>query len=264
MIGQTPELDSPSTGQPSLRTHPLLLLTLIVAAIGASVYFDLGNQLAKAQDWISGLGAWGPAVFILIYSLLTMLAVPGSVLTLAAGALFGLFWGVVCTFSAAMIGSCGAFLIARYLARDWIKHRIESNPRFVHIDAAMGREGLKIMALLRLSPVFPFNFLNFALGLTGVRFRDYFLAGFAMLPGTLLYVYYGFAAGSVAKIADEPPSERGIGYYLFMGVGLIATIAVTAVITRIARKSLQKSANVPLNDTQPGDLDDPTDGGDRS
>lgn len=240
------------------RIRPLILLLLVACAIGASVFFDIGAHLERMQAWISDLGPWGPAVFISLYAVLTTLAVPGSVLTLAAGALFGLVRGVAYTFIAAMIGSCGAFLLSRHLARNWVKRRMADDARFTRMDAALGQEGLKIMALLRLSPIFPFNFLNYALGLTGVSFRDYVSAGFAMLPGTILFVYYGFAAGSVAEIAGEGAPERGIEYYLFMGVGLAATIAVTAVITRIARKSLRDAAGDALLDSQTGDTDETT------
>jgi len=254
------ETETPPPAKTS-RARPALLLLIVACAIGATAYFDLGAQLERAQQGIADLGPWGPAAFVLLYASLTLVAVPGSILTLAAGALFGLGWGVLYAFMAAMVGSCGAFLISRYLARDWVKARIASDPRFSRMDAALGREGLKIMTLLRLSPVFPFNVLNFGLGLTGVRLRDYVLANFAMLPGTLLYVYYGFAAGSIAKVAGEAEPERGIEYYVFMGAGLAATIAVTAVITRIARKSLRDAAGEELlEEQQPGEPDATTGG----
>src|SRR5262249_36543250 len=149
----------------------------------------------------NGLGAWGPIVFIVGYAVATVAFVPGSVLTLAAGAIFGLAPGVVYVFIAAVLGSTAAFLVSRYVARQVIERRLKDNPRFAAIDRAVGAQGRKIVFLLRLSPVFPFNLLNYALGLTQVRFADYLIASIGMLPGTLLFVYYGKLAGDVAALA---------------------------------------------------------------
>src|SRR6185295_6124938 len=123
-------------------------------------------------------------------------------------------------------GSSLAFLIARYVARRAIERRIAGNPKFAAVDRAVGREGFKIVALLRLSPVFPFNLLNYSLGLTRVSFLQYLAASIAMLPGTLLYVYYGKAAGSLAAVAGGVKTGKGAGYWLTLGIGLAATIAV--------------------------------------
>ena len=144
-------------------------------------------------------------------------------------------------FIAAVLGSTLAFLISRYLARGLVERRIRDNARFASLDRAIGENGLRIMFLLRLSPAFPFSFLNYALGLTSVRLRDFLLASFGMLPGTVLYVYYGKLIGDVAAIASGVAVERGASYYVLLGVGLVATIAVTAIVTRIARKALQEA-----------------------
>jgi uncharacterized membrane protein YdjX (TVP38/TMEM64 family) len=143
---------------------------------------------------------------------------------------------------AATTGACAAFLIARYAARDRVAARMQRDPRFAALDRAIGRAGRKIVILLRLSPVFPFSFLNYALGLTSVRFIDYVIACVAMLPGTLLYVYYGRVIGDVAALAAGARAERGWTYYLLLGIGLIATILVTATIARIARRELARNA----------------------
>jgi uncharacterized membrane protein YdjX (TVP38/TMEM64 family) len=180
-------------------------------------------------------------VFILGYAIAVVAFVPGSVLTLAAGAIFGIGAGVVYVFIAAVLGSSAAFLVSRYLARGAIEQRLTGNARFAAIDRAVGEQGRKIVFLLRLSPVFPFNLLNYALGLTRVRFVDYVTAALGMLPGTLLYVYYGKLAGDVAALAGGAAVEKGAGYYAVLGVGLVATIAVTAVVTRTARKALREA-----------------------
>ena len=200
-----------------------------------------GEALPAAAEWVQGLGAWGPAAFIALYALAIVLFVPGSLLTLAGGALFGVWAGVAYVFSAAVLGSTLAFGIARYGARGWVEQRIATNPRFAALDRAVGEEGLKIAFLLRLSPAFPFTFLNYALGLTRVRVRDYLLASLGMLPGTFLYVYSGRVIGDVAQLAAGVNVERGGGYFLVLALGLAATAAVTVLITRMARRALDQS-----------------------
>jgi uncharacterized membrane protein YdjX (TVP38/TMEM64 family) len=177
-------------------------------------------------------------VFILGYAVAVVAFVPGALSTLAAGAIFGVVWGVVWVFIAAVLGSSLAFLIARYVARDAIARRLASNPRFAAVDRAVGREGRKIVFLLRLSPLFPFTFLNYALGLTTVRFADYVLATPGMIPGTILYVYYGKLAGDVAALAGGAPVERGAGYWAVLALGLVASIAVATVVGRMAKRAL--------------------------
>jgi uncharacterized membrane protein YdjX (TVP38/TMEM64 family) len=161
------------------------------------------------------------------------------VLTLAAGAVFGVLRGTIFTMIGATLGASASFLIARYVARSAIERRIAGNPRFTAIDRAVGREGFKIVALLRLSPVFPFNLLNYSLGLTRVPFLAYFAASAAMLPGTLLYVYYGAAAGSLAS-ALGGGAKKGAESWILFGVGLLATVVVTAFVTRLAGKALKQ------------------------
>ncbi len=128
--------------------------------------------------------------------------------------------------------------MARYVAREAIERRIAGNPKFAAIDRAVGNEGRKIVFLLRLSPAVPFTLLNYALGLTRVRFADYLVASAGMLPGTFLYVYYGKLAGDVAALAGAPAAARGAGYYVVLALGLAATLAVTVVVARTARRAL--------------------------
>jgi uncharacterized membrane protein YdjX (TVP38/TMEM64 family) len=163
--------------------------------------------------------------------------VPGSLLTLAAGAIFGLVAGTIYVFVAASLAACAAFALARTVARGALERRLSGNARFAAIDRAIAAEGRKIAFLLRLSPVFPFSLLNYALGLTRVRFGDYVLACLGMLPGTLLYVYLGSLAGDAAG--------RGAGgqtrlEWIFKAVGLVVTFVVTLVITRTARRALRE------------------------
>jgi uncharacterized membrane protein YdjX (TVP38/TMEM64 family) len=216
---------------------------LLAAVVGLIVLGrQAGAYLPQFVAWVNGLGVWGPVVFIAGYVVAAVAFVPGSILTLAAGAIFGLGKGVVYVFIAAVLGSSAAFLVSRYLARPAIERRVAGNARFAAIDRAVGAQGRKIVFLLRLSPVFPFNLLNYALGLTRVRFVDYLTASVGMLPGTLLYVYYGKLAGDVATLASGAAVEKGAGYYAVLILGLVATIVVTAVVTRTARRALKDVA----------------------
>ncbi|HAA31457.1 MAG TPA: TVP38/TMEM64 family protein, partial [Cyanobacteria bacterium UBA8553] len=136
--------------------------------------FNLQELLRNALQWIENLGQKGAIAFILIYIVATIAFLPGSILTLGAGAIFGVVLGSIYVFIGATLGATAAFLIGRYLVRDWISKKIESNNNFKAIDEAVGQEGFKIVLMTRLSPVFPFNLLNYAFGVTGVSLRDYF------------------------------------------------------------------------------------------
>lgn len=220
-------------------------LLLAVAAVIA-LYFlgrEAGALVPRFADWVDGLGFWGPAAFVLGYAIGTVAFIPGSALTLAAGAIFGLGEGVAWVFLGASLGATAAFLVARYVARDWVEAKLRGDERFAAIDRAVGREGLKIVTLLRLSPLFPFNLLNYALGLTRVRMRDYVLACFGMLPGTLLYVYSGKLAGDVAAAAGGAAAETGVGVWVVRGLGLAATVVVTLIVTRTARRALKQEVD---------------------
>ncbi len=218
-------------------------ILLVVVGLAALVVLgrQAGGYIPVFAQWVNGLGVWGPIVFIVGYTVATVAFVPGSLLTLAAGAIFGLAQGTVYVFVAAVLGSSAAFLVSRYLARATIERRLAGSPRFAAIDRAVGAQGRKIVFLLRLSPVFPFNLLNYGLGLTKVRFADYVAASVGMLPGTLLYVYYGKLAGDVAALAGGAAQEKGVGYYAVLILGLAATIVVTTIVTRTARRALKEA-----------------------
>jgi uncharacterized membrane protein YdjX (TVP38/TMEM64 family) len=199
---------------------------------------EFGAAVPRFAEWVGSLGVWGPIVFIGGYAAAVVAFAPASILTLAGGAIFGLVRGTAYVFVAATLGSALAFLVSRYLARSWVEGRFAKHPRFTAIDRAMAQEGRKIVFLVRLSPVFPYNVLNYALGLTRISFRDYLLGCIGMIPGTLLYVYYGKLAGDVASLAAGVQVERGPEYYAVLMLGLVATIWVTTVVTRAARRAL--------------------------
>lgn len=188
--------------------------------------------------WVRSLGGWAPAVFVGGYALATVAAIPGSLMTMAGGVLFGLGWGVVYTWTAATLGSTLAFLVGRYVARGAVEAKLAESERFAVIDRAVAAEGLKVVFLLRLVPFFPFVWLNYGLGLTRVRLWQYVVGGLGMLPGSFLYVYYGKAIGSLASLAEGDRPDRGWEQWAFLGLGLVAAVAVTTLITRRAREEL--------------------------
>jgi uncharacterized membrane protein YdjX (TVP38/TMEM64 family) len=217
-------------------------LATIVAGLGVLLVAgrQFGALLPTFAAWVDGLGVWGPAIFIAGYIGATVAFAPGSLLTLAAGAIFGIVEGTIYVLVGATSGAMAAFLLARYVARGAIERKLARNQRFAAIDRAVGSAGFKIVLLLRLSPLFPFNLLNYALGLTTVRVRDYALASVGMVPGALLYIYYGKLAGDVALLAGGAAVERGVGYYSILILGLLATGVVTGLLTRVARRALRE------------------------
>ena len=223
------------------RGATILRVGLAIALLGALLFLarQAGSLIPNFVRWVDDLGFWGPAVFILGYAVATVAFVPGSLLTLAGGAVFGLAKGSLWVFVGASLGAISSFLIARHLARAAIEKRMAGNKRFAAIDRAVGEEGRKIVFLLRLSPVFPFVLLNYGLGLTRVRLVDYVVACLGMVPGTLLYTYYGRVLGEVAVLAGGAAPERNTAYWITLAVGLVATLAVTTVVTRIAAKALK-------------------------
>lgn len=203
--------------------------------------FNPQQLLVNALEWVKGLGPVGAIAFIGIYIVATVAFLPGSVLTLGAGVLFGVVQGALVVFVGATLGATFAFLVGRYLARGWVARKIEGNQNFAAIDQAVGQEGFKIVTLLRLSPIFPFNLLNYGLGVTGVSLKDYFLGSIGMFPGTVMYVYLGSLAGSLATLGTgDAPSNPAVTWAIRI-IGLIATVAVTVVVTRIARKALAEA-----------------------
>ncbi|NNE91133.1 MAG: TVP38/TMEM64 family protein [Verrucomicrobiales bacterium] len=227
----------------SSRSFPWKLIGVggvILALILSNQFLPVDQWLKALLDWIDGLGFWGPVIFILVYIALTVLMIPGSILTMGSGLLFGLGWGTLWTVVASNIGASLAFLIGRHFARDKVEKRIEGNEKFEAIDEAVSGEGWKIVVLTRLSPVFPFNLLNYAYGLTNVKWRSYAVASLVgMFPGTLLYVYLG----AIGRLAGEA-SERKPGEIAMLIVGIAATFAVTFFITKSARKALSDKTGI--------------------
>ncbi len=219
---------------------PASILLLVLAG----QRLPLGDWLKDLNDLFARLGLSGIVLFALVYALAAILFVPGSALTIGAGVIYGLGWGFVAVSAGSTLGAAGGFLIARYLARRRVEGWAAADPRFAAIDRAVGREGWQIVLLTRLSPVFPYTLLNYLYGLTGVPFGAYILASWiGMMPGTVLYVYLGFAGRAVAQAATGQ-ARRTPAEYALWAVGLLATLAVTIYVTRLARRALRSRADV--------------------
>lgn len=216
-----------------------MLLVVIGALVALFTLFDVRGLLHDVLEAVARLGAWGPVLFIMVYAVAAVFLIPGSALTLGAGALFGVVWGSAYVSIGATLGATAAFLVGRYVARSWVAKKIERNARFAAIDRSVADEGWKIVLLTRLSPVFPFTLLNYAFGLTRVKLLEYVLASWiGMMPGTVLYVYIGSLARVGAGKQPKSPAE-----WTMYGVGLLATIVVSVYATRIARRALAVRTN---------------------
>lgn len=210
-------------------------------AVAAVLVAFLARRLPipEAMQWIRAQGALGPLLFVLLYVVACVALVPGSLLTLGAGAVFGPLPGFAWVTLGANAGACASFLLGRSVAREAVARRVGRDPRLAAVDAAVAREGWKAVALLRLSPVLPFNLLNYALGLTRVGLRDYLIGSFfGMMPATLLYTWLGAALGEGLLRGETPRAARSPAEWALYGLGLLATVAVTVLLTRTARRAL--------------------------
>ena len=169
-----------------------LLGLALVSVIGLAVAWRDRFDVAALQTWVESAGSAAPLVFIALYAAATVLFLPGSVITLAGGALFGPVWGTLWSLTGATLGAALAFLIARHLGGDWIARR--AGPRLSRLNDGVAAEGWRFIAFVRLVPLFPFNLLNYALGLTRIAFLPYVLASaLFMLPGALAFTWLGYA-----------------------------------------------------------------------
>jgi uncharacterized membrane protein YdjX (TVP38/TMEM64 family) len=212
----------------------------VLAAIVAVKFLPVADWVKDFNEWVRSFGSWGVVFYIGVYAIATVLFVPGWILTVGAGVAFGLFWGTFAALIGATIGATFAFLIARYVARGAVSKRFVKNKNFRAIDDAIGQQGWKMVGLLRLSPLVPFNLSNYLYGLTAIAFVPYFLATLiGMLPGTVLYVYLG-TIGKIGLEASKGTAEKSALEYVFLGIGLAATIIVTILVTRAARRALKR------------------------
>ncbi|VAX14226.1 DedA family protein, putative, partial [hydrothermal vent metagenome] len=195
-----------------IRVVPVLA---IVSAIVLAVHYRSEFDINAIELWMAAAGVWAPLAFITLYAMATVLFLPGSALTLAGGALFGPIWGVVYSLTGATLGAALAFLVARHLASDWVGKKVGGKLEKLYNGVA--KEGWRFVAFTRLVPVFPFNLLNYALGLTRIKFSHYVIATFIfMAPGGIAYTYLGYA-GKEALAGGE-----GLIQKILIALGLLA------------------------------------------
>ncbi len=233
----------------------LILLILLMVAIGVAFrMLPVGDWLKSSQHWIESLGPLAPVAYVMLYVATTVLLIPGSLLTIGAGGIFGFWLGLAVVAAGANLGALCAFLLTRTFLRERVARWAAANPKFAALDRAIGREGFKMVLLVRLSPVFPFMLLNYLLGLTTVRTGSYVLANLiGMLPGTFLYVYIGATARDALS---GGAGAAGPWKIVLRVVGLLATIAVVVLVTRTARRAMaqveKENVDGAPNFTTPG------------
>ncbi len=216
-----------------------IVLAAVLAALStAAALLPVKDWVKAFSDWVETLGALGVVLFIVVYALATVLFLPGWIFTVAACLVYGVIAGTAVALAGALLGATLAFLCGRYLVRKRLQAATKGNRKFAAIDKAIGDQGWKIVGLLRLSPLIPFNLSNYFYGVTAVGFWPYVLASaVGMLPGTLLYAYLG-GAGKAGLSGGGGGSPLK---YVLLGVGLLATITVTIIISRAAKKALAKT-----------------------
>ncbi len=251
--------DSPS------NWYRFVFFVLITAGLAAAFrWLPLQTYLTDLLQWIQGLGWLGGVFIVVIYVVATVAFIPGSLITLGTGYIYGVVWATVIVSIGSTIGAALAFLAGRFFARDFVHELIEDYPTFRAVDSALEEESFKIVFLLRLVPILPFNVINYAFGLTNVSFWKYVLASWiGMIPGTIMYAYFGSLAEKLTRLAAGQPEASvpvwdvgenlrrafagefggGVATNLFYWIGLVATISVTVIITRKARAELDRLTN---------------------
>ncbi|MGH8149022.1 MAG: TVP38/TMEM64 family protein [Steroidobacteraceae bacterium] len=223
-----------------MKSRALIGTALVALLVAGACLLPIEHWLRLALRWTTAHRESAAAPFFLLYVCVVVCLIPEFVLTLAAGAIFGLLRGTVLVSLASITGATAAFFVGRTLARDWVCRRIETWPRFRAVDRALGSRGFWVVLLTRLSPAFPYNLLNYGYSITAVNARDYITGSWlGMLPGTVLYVYAGSAAASLSQVLAGRVRIGGPGHVL-LWAGLAGTVAVTLLIAHIAHRALRR------------------------
>ena len=241
---EAPDTSVPTEATPKAKANwpkRIAVLAGVAVAIAGIRLLPTGEWIAAVNNWVESLGAWGPIAYGVFYVLAALAFLPGSAITIGAGALFGLGLGTVVVSIASTTSAALAFPLARSLFRKRVQAVAKSRPSFQAVDRAIEDGGWKIVGLLRLSPVVPFSALNYLLGVTKVSYVPAILVSWiAMLPGTLLYVYFGAIGKDVASGRERGPFE-----WALMVAGLVATLVVTVVLTRMAKARMNAETDLP-------------------
>jgi uncharacterized membrane protein YdjX (TVP38/TMEM64 family) len=216
---------------------------LVAAIVASLIYLPTPQYLKSSLEWIQGLGSLGLVLLVVLYAIVCLLLLPGSALSLAAGFMFGMVRGTIAASLGATLGATAAFLIARTMVRGWIEHRLTSHPKFRAIDRAVGEQGFKIVLLTRLCSLIPYDLTSYLFGLTNVPLGRYVLATWlGRLPEIVAWAYVGSIANSLADLTSgEVPMPIAQG--LFLGLGLVAMVAVAVVLGRVASKALREAVD---------------------
>ncbi len=226
----------------TLPRRRIVILAFVVIAGLCALWLPLSTWLQEFLRWQQDAGFAGILAFAAFYVIGGIAMVPGTLLTLGAGFTYGPLLGVLIVSPASVAAATLSFLLGRTLLRGWVEQRLTQHPRFGVVDEAVRTSGIKVIVLLRLSPLFPFSVLNYGLGLTQIRLRDYILGSFlGMLPATCLYVYLGSLITNVhALLHADTPSAARLGQ-AFYWIGFAATLLVVLLLTRLARQALAKT-----------------------
>jgi uncharacterized membrane protein YdjX (TVP38/TMEM64 family) len=234
--------NAPTTEPTAAVSHRRAQVVLLVVAV-ALLFWWAGREIAPhllgIVARIHALGPAAPLAFIAVYAIAVVLLIPASLLTVAAGAVFGLVRGAAFALAGATLGSTVAFLLGRHAFRRAVARRLETMPRMAAVERAVSARGRRIVFLLRLSPLVPFNFLNYALGLTTISVADFVIASIGTVPGTIVYAYGGKVTGEALALAGQTQVPRNASYYVLLVAGLVATVGATMVVTRTARRALR-------------------------
>lgn len=222
----------------------IIIIALVILFLILNKFFNISKKietvLINTLEWVKSFGILTPIIFGIIYIICTIFLISGAALTLGAGIIFGIVKGSIIVSISSTLAATASFLIGRFFLRDWVSKKIEKYPKFKSVDTAVAKKGWKIVGLTRLSPLFPFVFLNYAFSLTKISLRDYFFASWiGMMPGTIMYVYIGSLIGDIATIGTgdraKSPAE-----WIFTIIGFIITVIVTVYVTYISKKALSK------------------------
>ena len=202
---------------------------------------DFEGYFTSMLLWVDSQGKSGAIAFVVIYAVATIICIPGSILALAGGALFGSFWGAIIVFLGGFLGAVSVFSLGRYLLKNWVKHQLSKNRYLQAINRAIAAEGWKIAILLHISPIIPFNILNYALGASKLAFKDFIIAtAIGIIPGVMLYTFLGSAFGDLTMIVMNSAQPRSKIQWLFSIAGVIVTITMIAYLGHVAKDKLKE------------------------
>jgi uncharacterized membrane protein YdjX (TVP38/TMEM64 family) len=226
------------------------LIPKLIAAIAfliALLLFgrEVAARLPAFVAWVQALGVWGPLAFVIGYGVAALVLAPAVLLTMSAGVLWGFREGVIYASIGAAFGATLAFFAARYVVRQFVEAYVSRHPRFAAIDRAVEAEGVRLVFLLRISPLVPYVLLNYVLGISRIGFRAYILGWTGLVPLIAGYVYAGKAAGDLATLASGAATPRGPAYYWILGLGLVSTAIATALVTRAAARAIEDRELMP-------------------